>query len=83
MQPAKSGSRKVGRPPRQDEALTPAEIYIIRMIADGLTSKQIAMVLGRSVKTIESHRCAAMRKAKCCSIAHLVRYAVRTGIIEA
>jgi DNA-binding NarL/FixJ family response regulator len=63
--------------------LTPRERGVIQLIAEGHSNKQIANVLVISVKTVETHRAAVMRKLNLTSAAALVRYAVRNKIIEA
>jgi DNA-binding NarL/FixJ family response regulator len=68
---------------RKDHALTYRERSIVQLIAEGHSNKQIATVLNISVKTVESHRAAAMRKLDLTSTAALVRYAVRNKLVEA
>jgi DNA-binding NarL/FixJ family response regulator len=63
--------------------LTPREKTIVTMVATGYTTKQIASMLGLSVKTVETHRTTAMHKTGAYCLALLVRYAVRVGLIEA
>jgi DNA-binding NarL/FixJ family response regulator len=63
--------------------LTPRERGVIQLIAEGHSNKQIANILTISVKTVETHRAAIMRKLNLTSAAALVRYAVRNKIIEA
>ncbi|HEX6611176.1 MAG TPA: response regulator transcription factor [Hyphomicrobiaceae bacterium] len=63
--------------------LTPRERGVIQLIAEGHSNKQIANILTISVKTVETHRAAVMRKLNLSSAAGLVRYAVRNKIIEA
>jgi DNA-binding NarL/FixJ family response regulator len=65
------------------EALTPREREIVQLVAEGQSSKEIAETLGISLKTIETHRAAVMRKLRLQSLPELVRYAIRTGIIQA
>src|SRR5262249_50875113 len=57
--------------------LTAREQEILRLIAEGRRSKNIALMLGISPKTVQSHRTAAMRKLQLQSVAEIVRYAVR------
>ena len=64
-------------------ALTPREREIVQLIAEGRLNKEIAAILGLSIKTIETHRAAAMHKLGLNSTAELVRYAIRNNIIEA
>jgi DNA-binding NarL/FixJ family response regulator len=59
------------------------EREIIQLLAEGKSNKEVAAVLGISVKTAETHRAAVMRKLGLHSISELVRYAVRNHIIEA
>ena len=67
----------------EDHSLTAREREMVQLVAEGNTSKDIARVLGISVKTVETHRAAVMRKLKLNSVADLVRYAIRNGIILA
>jgi DNA-binding NarL/FixJ family response regulator len=63
--------------------LTNREREILRLIAEGHRGKRIALMLGISQKTVETHRAAAMRKLQLQSIAQIVRYAVREKLIQA
>ena len=63
--------------------LTAREREILRLIAEGHRGKRIALMLGISQKTVETHRAAAMRKLQLQSIAQVVRYAVREKLIHA
>lgn len=64
-------------------SLTAREREIVQLIAEGNSNKQIALLLQISVKTVETHRSAAMRKLALRSTADLVRYAVRNKLIQA
>lgn len=64
-------------------ALTPREREIVQLISEGRLNKEIAAILNLSIKTVETHRAAAMHKLDLKSTAELVRYAVRNNIIEA
>lgn len=66
-----------------DERLTSRERETVQLIAEGKSNKEIAEIFGISVKTVETHRAAIMRKLDLDCIAALVRYAIRNGIIEA
>ena len=67
---------------RQNKAeLTARERQVLSLLADGVTSKQIASKLTISVRTVESHRIHINRKLGFGSIADLVRYAIRHGIV--
>jgi DNA-binding NarL/FixJ family response regulator len=65
------------------EALTPREREVLQLVAEGRSSKSIAARLGITVKTVESHRAGLMRKLHLRTVADLVRYAVRNGLVEA
>lgn len=61
--------------------LTAREREIMRFIAQGRRSREIAQLLGVSVRTIETHRAAGMRKLHLHSVAEVVRYAIREQLI--
>jgi DNA-binding NarL/FixJ family response regulator len=63
--------------------LTPREREIIQLLGEGHSNKAISARLGISVKTVETHRAAIMRKLNINSFAQLVRYAIRNRIVEA
>jgi DNA-binding NarL/FixJ family response regulator len=60
--------------------LTPRQSEVLRMIAEGLTTKAIACTLRISGKTVEAHRTQLMERLNIHEIAGLVRYAIRTGL---
>jgi len=62
--------------------LTTREVEIVALIASGLSSKEIATKLFISVKTVETHRANIMDKLGVKNLPELVRYAIRTGIVE-
>lgn len=64
------------------ELLTAREREVIQLLAEGKTSKEVAVTLNLSVKTAETHRTNLMRKLGLHSVADLTRYAVRNGIIQ-
>ncbi|CAN5407833.1 response regulator transcription factor [soil metagenome] len=66
-----------------DQKSTSREREIIQLLAEGKSNKEVAAVLGISVKTAETHRAAVMRKLGLHSVSELVRYAIRNHIIEA
>ena len=63
--------------------LTMREREIVQLLAEGKSSKEVAVALGISVKTAETHRANVMRKLELHSVSELVRYAVKNQIIEA
>ena len=62
--------------------LSGREREVLQLIAEGKSMKEIAALLGISVKTIETHRMRLMGKLAIHETANLVRYAIRQGIIE-
>lgn len=66
----------------KDTALTPRELEIVTMIAEGKTSASIASNLGLSEHTVNSHTVAAMKKLESCNRAHLVARAIRMGLVR-
>jgi len=69
------------RPSSAVSALTQREREVLKLIADGLSSKEIAAQLGVSLKTIESHRANLMDKLDIHKVSGLVRFAVRAGLV--
>jgi two-component system response regulator NreC len=63
--------------------ITDREREIVQLLAEGKSSKEIAAILGISVRTVETHRAAIMKKLGLKSFSELIRYAVRNKIIEA
>jgi len=70
---------KKGRLLQEDEPLTTREREVLKLIAEGLSNKDIADRLFVSVRTIEHHRAHIMRKLNIKSTANLVKYAIRKG----
>ena len=60
--------------------LTGREREVLRLVSDGLSSKQIADQLNISVRTVESHRNQIMNKLQLRSIAQLTKFAIRNGL---
>lgn len=67
---------------RAEERYTRREMEVTHLIADGLSNKRIALKLGTSIKTVESHRASAMRKIGAHSGAELVRMAITRNLIS-
>jgi two-component system, NarL family, response regulator NreC len=65
------------------EPLSSRELQVLKLVAEGHTSKDIAVLLGLSVKTAESYRAHIMEKLDIHDTAGLVRYAIRRGLLEA
>ena len=62
--------------------LSPRQREVLRLIAEGRTTKQIAQMLEISVKTVETHRAQLMERLDIHDVAGLVRYAIIVGLIE-
>jgi DNA-binding NarL/FixJ family response regulator len=69
-------------PPSDPKHLTPRERQIVKLVAEGNTNKRIALILNVSIKTVETHRSAAMRKLGAKSSADLTLYAARNNLVE-
>ena len=67
---------------RGTSPLTSRERSVLQLIAEGHTNKEVSGILNISLKTVESHRAAIMRKLNLSSSAGLVRYAIRNKIVE-
>ncbi|MGA8051348.1 MAG: response regulator transcription factor [Burkholderiales bacterium] len=65
------------------EALTPRQREVLKMIAEGRATKEIAFALNLSVKTVETHRAQIMDRLGIRDVAGLVRYAIRNGLVSA
>ena len=61
--------------------LTAREREVVRLLADGKSSRDLARMLDVSVRTVENHRANAMRKLGARSAAELVRAAIRAGVL--
>lgn len=64
------------------DSLTARQREILQMIAEGKTTKQMALILGVSVKTIESHRAQLMKRLGLQDVASLVKHALRIGLVS-
>jgi DNA-binding NarL/FixJ family response regulator len=64
------------------ELLTPRQREVLQLVAEGRTTKQIAMSLKVTVKTVETHRASLMERLGIYEVAGLVRFAIRTGLVE-
>jgi DNA-binding NarL/FixJ family response regulator len=63
--------------------LTSRERQVLQLLAEGRSNRAVSALLAISVKTVETHRAAIMKKLGIGSIAELVRYAVRNSVIQA
>jgi DNA-binding NarL/FixJ family response regulator len=67
---------------RSHDRLTAREREVVQLLAEGMSSKEVAAQLGLSVKTAETHRSNIMRKLDLHSVSELVLYAVRNNIVQ-
>ena len=65
------------------DPLTDRERQVLQLVAEGNTTKEIALLLGVAAKTAETHRVKVMEKLDIHSTAGLVRYAIRRGLVQA
>jgi len=75
LRPDKSAGRPI-------LGLTMREREVVQLLAEGYVTKEVAGMLGVSVKTIETHRANIMRKLNIHSVAELVLYAVRNNLLQ-
>ena len=71
-----------GKTDLPSDPLTPREREVLQLVAEGKSTKEVAGILGVSVKTAESHRSRIMEKLDIHETATLVRYAIRRGLIQ-
>jgi DNA-binding NarL/FixJ family response regulator len=62
--------------------LTPREREVVQLLAEGRSNKEVATMLGISVKTVEAHRANIMRKLQLHSSVDLARYAIRNKMVQ-
>jgi DNA-binding NarL/FixJ family response regulator len=68
--------------PLMHKSLTSRQREVLQLLAEGNSSKEVAVALNISVKTAETHRVAILRRLEVHSVSQLVRYAVKNHIIE-
>lgn len=71
---------RVAKPEAPDVRLTAREHEVLKMIAGGMTTKEIAARLFISIPTVETHRANLMGKTRARNVAGLVRFAMNAGI---
>jgi len=64
------------------DLLTPRQHEVLQMVAEGYSTKQIALKLGISAKTVETHRAQLTERLDIHDVAGLVRYALKMGIVS-
>jgi DNA-binding NarL/FixJ family response regulator len=65
-----------------DDPLTPRELDVVKLIAEGHTSEEIAEILFISKKTVDRHRANMLEKLGMRNRVELTRYAIRRGLVE-
>jgi DNA-binding NarL/FixJ family response regulator len=73
--------QRVGGEPVAD-ALTARQREVLKLVAGGKSTKEIAFDLNLSVKTVETHRAQIMERLGIRDVAGLVRYALKTGLVS-
>jgi DNA-binding NarL/FixJ family response regulator len=74
------GFMRQGVARNSDPALTPRQTEVLKLLAEGKSTKEIAFGLGLSAKTVESHRAQIQERLGIRDLAGLIRYAMRTGL---
>jgi DNA-binding NarL/FixJ family response regulator len=82
VQQLMAGTLRDGDAPRGIEGLTEREREVLRLVAQGMPTKQIAGELAISARTMETHRANIMRKLDARSVAVLTQIAIREGLLE-
>jgi len=80
---AKEALAAMAAPPRPAATLTPRQLDVLRLLADGLRVKQIAAKLELSPRTVETHKYEMMQVLGVQTTPELLRHAIRLGLIEA
>jgi DNA-binding NarL/FixJ family response regulator len=91
LSPAVAGMVECGQDGRPEcpsgrsafERLTPREREVLQLTAEGKAIKEVAVAMGVSIKTAETHRRAIMHKLDMHSVAELTKYAIREGLTTA
>jgi DNA-binding NarL/FixJ family response regulator len=68
---------------RRLHALTDRQIQVLKLVAEGHRTREVAKRLGLSIKTIESHRSEIIKRLRIHDVVSLVRYSIRVGLIPA
>lgn len=68
--------------PLLTDKLTPRQREILKLVATGKTTKEIAQALFISTKTVETHRSQLMERLKIHDLASLIRYAIKAGLVD-
>ncbi|HET6207515.1 MAG TPA: response regulator transcription factor [Terracidiphilus sp.] len=77
------GDLEARQTPKVLEALSPREVQVLRLVADGKTSKEIAVLLDLREQTVRSYRKTMMKKLGVNNVAGLTQLALSTGLTQA
>jgi len=75
-------AESVSKPEPEDLDVTPREKEVLELVAKGNSTKQIADLLGISIRTVESHRINMLKKMKVSNSAELIRKAIELKILS-
>lgn len=81
-QPASPSASTSSTLARALSVLTPRELEVLKLVAEGHTNQEIADLLVLSIKTVQAHRANVMEKLGLSDITQLVRFALRHGLIS-
>jgi DNA-binding NarL/FixJ family response regulator len=81
FRPGKGAASERLKSGKTSSALTPRQRQVLRLVAEGNSTKEIAAILNVSVKTVEFHKAAIVQKLELHGIAELTRYAIEHGIV--
>jgi DNA-binding NarL/FixJ family response regulator len=73
-------NKREAQSPAQEGAISDREREVLQLVAEGLSTKEVADKLSISLKTVETHRRRVMSKLKLFSVAQLTKYAIRQGL---
>jgi len=73
--------RRTADEPHPLDRLTPRQREVLQLIAEGQTVREMALTLGISVKTVETHRAMLMERLAIYDVAGLVRFSIRAGLV--
>ncbi len=76
------GPAEVGEDGESKSPLTEREMQVVQLLAEGKSNKEVAGVLGVSTRTVESHRNHIMRKMSFTSFSELIRFAIRSNLVQ-
>jgi DNA-binding NarL/FixJ family response regulator len=82
IHPSRSAQNAFATEPAEVRELTPREVDVLRLMSEGLSTKQIGAKLGVSFKTAASHRAHIPSKIGVHDTVSAMRWAIRAGIVQ-